>query len=68
MRQTRFHNLWQENIEPTEYDSDASKKYREALRLIFRKEEKTLSIRTDDQKEPLELNTKYSCSSEKPIL
>lgn len=43
--------LWYGNIEPTEYDSDASKEYREALRLISRNEEKLLATMTDEQKE-----------------
>lgn len=43
--------FWYGNIEPTEYDSDASKEYKEALRLISRNEEKLLATMTDEQKE-----------------
>lgn len=43
--------FWYGNIETTEYDSDASKEYKEALRLISRNEEKLLVTMTDDQKE-----------------
>ena len=32
--------FWYGNIEPTEYDSDASKEYKEILRLISSNEEK----------------------------
>ena len=43
--------LWYGNIEPTEYDSDTSKEYKEALRLISRNEEKLQATMTDEQKE-----------------
>ena len=43
--------FWYGNIEPTEYDSDANKEYKEALRLISRNEEKLLATMTDEQKE-----------------
>ena len=43
--------FWYGNIEPTEYDSDAIKEYKEALRLISRNEEKLLATMTDEQKE-----------------
>lgn len=43
--------FWYGNIEPTEYDSDASKEYKEALRLISQNEEKLLASMTDEQKE-----------------
>lgn len=39
------------NIEPTEYDSDASKEYKEILRLISSNEEKLQATMTDEQKE-----------------
>ena len=42
--------FWYGNIEPTEFDSDACKKYKEALRLISRNEEKLLATMTDEQK------------------
>ena len=42
--------FWYGNIEPTEYDSDASKEYKEALRLISRNEEKLQATMTDEQK------------------
>ena len=44
--------LWYGNIEPTEYDSDAGKEYKEALRLISRNEEKLQATMTNKQKEP----------------
>ena len=43
--------FWYGNIEPTEYDSDAIKEYKEALCLISRNEEKLLATMTDEQKE-----------------
>ena len=43
--------FWYGNIEPTEYDSDASNEYKEALRLISRNEEKLLATMSDEQKE-----------------
>lgn len=43
--------LWYGNIEPTEYDSDTSKEYKEALHLISRNEEKLQATMTDEQKE-----------------
>ena len=43
--------FWYGNIEPTEYDSYASKEYKESLRLISRNEEKLLATMTDEQKE-----------------
>ena len=39
------------NIEPTDYDTDAGKEYKEALRLISRNEEKLQATMTDEQKE-----------------
>lgn len=42
--------FWYGNIEPTEFDSDACKEYKEALRLISRNEEKLLATMTDEQK------------------
>mgnify|MGYP001521538618 CR=1 FL=1 len=39
------------NIEPTEYDTSASKEYKEVLQLITRNEEKLLATMTDEQKE-----------------
>ena len=43
--------LWYGNIEPTDFDADASKDYKEALRLISRNEEKLQATMTDEQKE-----------------
>ncbi len=43
--------FWYGNIEPTDYDADASKEYKEALRLIARNEEKLRATMTDEQKE-----------------
>ena len=43
--------FWYGNIEPTDYDADASKEYKEALRLISRNEEKLQATMTDKQKE-----------------
>lgn len=35
--------FWYGNIEPTEYDTSASKEYKEVLQLITRNEEKLLA-------------------------
>ena len=43
--------FWYGNIEPTDYDADASKEYKEALKLIARNEEKLRATMTDEQKE-----------------
>ena len=43
--------FWYGNIEPTEYDTSASKEYEEVLQLITRNEEKLLATMTDEQKE-----------------
>ena len=43
--------LWYGNIEPTEFDADAGKDYKEALHLITRNEEKLQATFTDEQKE-----------------
>ena len=43
--------FWYGNIEPTEYDTNACKEYKEVLRLITRNEEKLLATMTDEQKE-----------------
>ena len=43
--------FWYGNIEPAEFDSDACKEYKEAIRLISRNEEKLLATMTDEQKE-----------------
>ena len=42
---------WYGNIEPTDFDADAGKDYKEALRLITRNEEKLQATMTDEQKE-----------------
>lgn len=43
--------FWHGNIEPTEYDTNACKEYKEVLRLITQNEERLLSTMTDEQKE-----------------
>ena len=43
--------FWYGNIEPTEYDTNACKEYKEALRLITRNEERLQATMTDEQKE-----------------
>lgn len=43
--------FWYGNIEPTEYDSDTCKEYKEALCLISRNEEKLQATMTDEQKD-----------------
>ena len=43
--------FWYGNIEPTEYDTSASKEYKEVLHLITRNEEKLQAAMTDEQKE-----------------
>ena len=43
--------LWYGNIEPTEFDANADKYYKETLRLITRNEEKLQATMTDEQKE-----------------
>ena len=42
--------LWYGNIEPTDFDADAGKDYKEALRLITQNEEKLQATMTDEQK------------------
>lgn len=41
--------FWYGNIEPTEYDTNACKEYKEVLRLITRNEEKLQATMTDEQ-------------------
>ena len=43
--------FWYGNIEPTEYDTNSCKEYKEVLRLITRNEEKLQATMTDEQKE-----------------
>lgn len=43
--------FWYGNIEPTDYDADAGKEYKETLKLIARNEEKLRATMTDEQKE-----------------
>ena len=43
--------FWYGNIEPTEFDANAGKDYKEAIRLITRNEEKLQATMTDEQKE-----------------
>lgn len=49
--------FWYGNIEPTEFDFDACKEYKDALLLITRNEERLQVTMTDEQKE---LFTRYS--------
>ena len=42
--------FWYGNIEPTEYDTSASKEYKKLLELICRNEEKHKATMTDEQK------------------
>lgn len=43
--------FWYGNIEPTEYDTNACKEYKEVLHLITRNKEKLQATMTDEQKE-----------------
>lgn len=43
--------LWYGNIEPTDYDADAGKAYKEVLRLISKNEEKLQASFTEEQEE-----------------
>ena len=43
--------LWYGNIEPTDYDADAGKEYKDTLRLISKNEEKLQASFTEEQKE-----------------
>lgn len=43
--------FWYRNIEPSEYDTNTCKKYKEVLRLITRNKEKIQATMTDEQKE-----------------
>ena len=43
--------LWYGNIKPTDYDADAGKEYKDALRLISKNEEKLQASFTEEQKE-----------------
>ena len=43
--------FWYGNIEPTEYDTNSCREYKEVLRLITRNEEKVQATMTDEQKE-----------------
>ena len=43
--------LWYGNIEPADFDADAGKDYKEALRLISLNEEKLQATMSDEQKE-----------------
>ena len=43
--------LWYGNIEPTDYDADAGKEYKEVLRLISKNEEKLQASFTEEQEE-----------------
>ena len=49
--------FWYGNLDPAEYDANASKEYKEILQLISRNEDKLLATMTDAQKE---LFTKYA--------
>lgn len=50
-RMRLLEEFWYGNIEPTEYDTNSCKEYKEVLRLITRNEEKLLATITDAQKE-----------------
>ena len=43
--------FWYGNIEPTDFDANACKEYKEALRLITKNGEKLQATFTDEQKE-----------------
>ena len=43
--------FWHGNLEPSEYDANSSKEYKEILQLISRNEDKLLATMTDEQKE-----------------
>lgn len=43
--------FWYGNIEPTEYDTNACKEYKETLRLITRNKERLQATMADEQKE-----------------
>ena len=43
--------FWYGNIEPTDYDVNAGKEYKEVLRSIAKNEEKIQATMTDEQKE-----------------
>lgn len=49
--------FWYGNIEPTEYDTNACKEYKEVLHLITRNEEKLQATMTDEQK--LDIRTPF---------
>lgn len=50
-RMRLLEEFWYGNIEPTEYDTNACREYKEVLRLITRNEEKLQATMTDAQKE-----------------
>ena len=41
--------FWYGNLEPSEYDANSSKEYKEILQLISRNEDKLLATMTDEQ-------------------
>ena len=43
--------FWYGNLDPAEYDSGATKEYKELLQLIGRNEEKLLATMTEEQKD-----------------
>lgn len=43
--------FWYGNLDPAEYDSCATKEYRESLKLISQNEDKLLETMTEEQKE-----------------
>ena len=55
--------FWYGNIEPTEYNTNACKEYKEVLCLITRNEEKLQATMTDEQKE---LFSRYIRNKTKP--
>ena len=54
--------FWYGNIEPTEYDTNACKEYKEVLHLITRNEEKLQATMTDEQKELFSRYNRKNCS------
>lgn len=43
--------MWYGNVDPVEYDAAPTQKYKEAIRLVGRNEEKLLATMTDAQKD-----------------
>lgn len=43
--------MWYGNVDPVEYDAAPTEKYKDAIRLVARNEEKLLATMTDTQKD-----------------